>query len=109
MAKQWTIEYDGTKYTLEYTRRTVQMMERRGFVASDVEKKPMTVLPELFAGAFLAHHQYLKKNQIEEIYAHLPHRNELIGVLAEMYNEPLETLLEEPEESEGNAHWTKGW
>ena len=45
MAKQLTITdpSSGVTYTLEYTRKTVEMMERQGFIAADVEKKPMTL------------------------------------------------------------------
>ena len=34
---------------------------------------------------------------------------ELIGKLAEMYNEPIIALVEEPEENEGNVSWTASW
>ena len=53
MAKRLEFTYGGKTYTLEFTRRTVAQMERNGFVASDVETKPMTTLPALFEGAFL--------------------------------------------------------
>ena len=33
----------------------------------------------------------------------------LIGKLAEMYNEPIMALVEEPEESEKNVDWTTNW
>ena len=43
MAKQLTINdpTTGVTYTLEYTRKTVEAMEKNGFVASDVERKPI--------------------------------------------------------------------
>ena len=34
--------YGDKEYTLEFTRRTVTEMERKGFVAADVETKPMS-------------------------------------------------------------------
>lgn len=70
MAKQLTITdpTSGVTYTLEYTRKTVEMMEKQGFIAADVEKKPMTLLPALFAGAFLAHHRFVKRDVIDNIY-----------------------------------------
>ena len=52
--KQITFEYEGKDYTLEYTRNSVRTMERRGFVSDDITTKPMTVVPDLFAGAFLS-------------------------------------------------------
>ena len=109
MAKQLNFEFDGRDYTLEFTRRTVTEMERKGFVVSDVERKPMTTLPTLFEGAFLAHHRGVKKDTIDKIFAQMTNKEDLIGKLAEMYNEPFLTLVEEPEESEGNLKWTASW
>ena len=109
MAKQLRFTYQDKEYILEFTRRSVEIMERKGFVASDIETKPVTVLPALFAGAFLAHHKYEKPEVIEAIYSKLTNKQELIGKLAEMYNEPIKALVDEPEESEGNLDWTASW
>lgn len=109
MSKQLQITYKDKNYTLEFTKRTVEEMEKKGFVAADFETKPMSTLPLLFEGAFLAHHRFEKKSTIDEIYAHLPHKDELIGKLAEMYNDPILGLLEEPEDNEGNASWAASW
>lgn len=109
MAKQLHFTYDGKDYTLEFTRRTVAEMERKGFIASDITEKPMTTLPALFAGAFLAHHRFVKSDIIDNIYSKLTKKEDLIGKLAEMYNEPILTLVEEPEEAEGNLDWTATW
>ena len=105
MAKTIEFQYEGNEYTLEYTRRTVDQMERQGFRASDLQDKPMSTLPALFAGAFLAHHRFLKRDKIDEIFSKMPKKQELISKLAEMYNEPLEALFDEPEENEGNLNW----
>ena len=111
MAKQLTINdpTTGVTYTLEYTRKTVEAMEKNGFVAADVERKPMTLLPALFAGAFLAHHRFVKEDIINDIYSKLTKKEDLIGKLAEMYNEPILALVEEPEKAEGNLDWTATW
>lgn len=109
MAKQLTFTYDGKDYTLEFTRRTVAEMEKKGFIASDITEKPMTTLPALFAGAFLAHHRFVKEDVINDIYSKLTKKEDLIGKLAEMYNEPILTLVEEPDEAEGNLDWTATW
>lgn len=106
MAKQLKFTYNDKEYTLEFTRRTVSEMEKRGFVAADVEIKPMSTLPELFEGAFLAHHRFVKKDIIDEIFSKLTDKENLIGKLAEMYNEPIMALVEEPDENEGNLEWT---
>lgn len=109
MAKQLIFTYDGKDYTLEFTRRTVAEMEKKGFIASDITEKPMTTLPALFAGAFLAHHRFVKEDIINDIYSKLTKKEDLIGKLAEMYNEPILTLVEEPEKAEGNLDWTATW
>lgn len=109
MSKQLKFTYQDKEYTLEYTRKSVAQMEKSGFVASNIEEKPMTTLPALFAGAFLAHHRFVKQEIIDEIFSKLTNKSELIGKLAEMYNEPLMTLIDEPEEAEGNVDWTASW
>ena len=60
MAKQLCIKYNDKEYTLEYTRKSIELMERRGFKISDIQDKPVTTLTALFAGAFLAHHKFVK-------------------------------------------------
>lgn len=106
MAKQLKFTYEDKEYTLEYTRRTVGEMEKKGFVASEITDKPMTSLPALFAGAFLAHHRFVKQDVIDTIYSKLTRKEELIGALADMYNEPIMALVEEPTETKGNLEWT---
>lgn len=109
MAKQLRFTYQDKEYCLEYTRKSVETMEKNGFVASDIQNKPMTTLPALFAGAFLANHRFIKQDVIDAIFAKMTNKGELIGKLAEMYNEPIMTLVDDPEESEGNLNWTASW
>ena len=109
MSKQLNFEYNGINYTLEFTRRTVEQMEREGFVADDIKTKPMTMLPAMFAGAFKAHHRFVKPDVINEIYSMMTNKEALIGKLAEMYNDTLSSLFDEPAESSGNLTWTASW
>lgn len=109
MAKTITFTYDGEDYTLEFTRASVTQMQRSGFKATDVTDRYMEVLPELFAGAFIAHHPHIKRSLISEIFDHLTNKTELVNKLAEMYNDPLEQLMAEPEEDEKNVKWEAGW
>lgn len=109
MSKQLKFEYKGTEYTLEYTRRTVEQMEREGFVAEDIKTKPMIMLPTLFAGAFKAHHKFVKPEVIDDIFSKMTNKGDLIGRLAEMYNEPILALVDEPDESSENLTWTQSW
>lgn len=99
--------YRGTTYTLEYTRRTVKMLEDQGFVLEDVGTKIMTMLPLLFRGAFYAHHRNLKPDLVDEIFDNMTNKDGLMSKLAEMYAEPYNNLLSEPEEgAEGKVEWT---
>lgn len=110
MAKQLIFTYEDKEYTLEFTRRTVAEMEKKGFIASEITDKPMSTLPALFAGAFLAHHRFVKEDVINNIYSKLTKKEDLIGALAEMYNEPIMALVEEPAEGDkGNVNWTATW
>ena len=104
MAKQLNFEYENKEYTLEFTRESIKQMEREGFVASDVVNKPMNTLPKLFAGAFKAHHKFdTKQKKIDEIFELFKNKQALIEKLAEMYSEPMETLMDDEAIDEGNA------
>ena len=107
MAKQITFEYDGKKYVLEFTRRSVTQMEQNGFVADQLAEKPMIMLPMLFAGAFLANHRFVRQDQITAMYNKFTNRSELLAKLIEMYNEPIAALIDEPDEDDsGKVEWT---
>lgn len=110
MAKIIHIQDKDVTYTLEFTRKTVSAMERQGFVAEDVVKKPVSMLPALFAGAFMAHHRLVKPEVINKLYDRMTDKEGLISKLVEMYNEPLVSLMDEPADgSEGNPVWTAEW
>ena len=114
MAKQLTINdpITGVTYTLEYTRKSVEMMEKNGFVAEDVQRKPMTMLPALFAGAFFAHHRFVKRTVLDGIFGRMTHKGELVAAVVEMHKEPLRSRRDEPEQQEkheGNLSWKTGW
>ena len=104
MGKQLNFEYKNKEYTLEFTRESVKQMEREGFVAKDIMEKPMLTLPKLFAGAFKAHHRFdTKQKQIDEIFELFTNKQALVEKLAEMYAEPMETLMDNDNIDVGNA------
>lgn len=109
MAKTIDFKFEGAGYTLEFTRGSVATLEKQGFVIGDIEDKPVTTLPALFAGAFLAHHRFIKKEVVDRIFAQMTNKEDLILKLAEMYNEPIVTMVDEPEENEGNVQWGASW
>lgn len=98
--------YDGKDYCLEFTKQSVKTMEQRGFVASRILEAPMTLLPDLFAGAFLANHKFTDRKVIDAIFEKMDNKPEMIDILSKMYNEPIEGLLTS-DGDEGNAiAWT---
>ena len=105
MGKSLTIKYKGTQYKLEFNRRAIARMERAGFALEDISRRPVMTIPELFAGAFIMHQPWLKRAVIDEIYENISDRGRLIERLCEMYNQPIESMVDEPEENEGNASW----
>ena len=65
-AKQIVVTYEGRDYTLEFNRRTVKAMESSGFkVDTDL---PLTMVLDLFRGAFQMHHRKLPPDTIEKIW-----------------------------------------
>lgn len=101
---QIQFSYKDRDYTLEYTRTTARQMEAAGFVLDDLTEKMMTKSLELFRGAFLAHHKFIKNDLVEEIYYSIKNRSELIKKLADMYREPYFELLDD---DAGNVEWTE--
>ena len=104
MAKQIKLTFEGKPYVLEYNRKTVELMERQGFVLSDMTERPATMIPMLFSGAFFMHHRHLNPSVIDKIFEELENRSDLISVLANMYSEPIMTLVDDTEKP-GNVSW----
>ena len=116
MAKTITINYEGAEYTLEYTRKSIETMERQGFVLSDVKSRPvwardLSPYKEASAAFYKKEdHRYVKKEKVDAIFENLTNKEVLFEKLAEMYAEPLESLMDEPEENtEGNVTWAMNW
>lgn len=107
MSKQIIFDYEGTTYTLEFTRKSVKRMETRGFVFDELDTKPVTRIPELFAGAFIANHQGINSDTIDNIYNAFEDKDSLIGALVEMYADTINTLTEKPEKN--GISWVKSW
>ena len=108
MSKKLNFEYKGVHYRLEYTRTTVRTLENMGFDPNDVGSKLMTRLPQLFEGAFQAHHSTTKSSLIKEIYDSMPDKRGLFRCLRDMFNDPYDELLAEPDEKNA-IKWTANW
>lgn len=99
--------YKNKQYVLEFTRNSVMEMERKGFDATQVVAKPMSTLPDLFAGAFIANHSSTRKKLIDEIYSHFDDKGELLSALCEMYRIVLEEFADELEKSGNGVSWER--
>lgn len=99
--------YGGKQYVLEFTRDSVKEMERRGFVAADVLTKPLTVLPDMFAGAFIANHRFTKRKVINEIFSQIDDKAGLLDSLAEMYSLVIDEFVDELEKKNKGLAWER--
>lgn len=100
-----TMTYKKTEYVLEYNRQSVKTMESQGFILDEITSKPMTMIPMLFAGAFIKNHRGIKRSLIDEIYDNINDKTGLMQGLIEMYAETLSSLTDDTENNEGNAVW----
>lgn len=102
------IEYKDEVYTLGFSRRTIQQMEKQGFVLEEVMSKPATLVPMFFKGAFLMHHPRIREEVVNEIFKNLPNKDDLLVALIEEYQAPLNAMFDEPDETdEKKGSWKK--
>ena len=101
-----TLTYEKNEYVLEFNRQSVKTMEAQGFVLDEIATKPGTMIPALFAGAFMKNNRGIKRSLIDDIFDNVVDKSGLVQALVEMYAETLSTLMEDAEEKEGNATWT---
>ena len=95
---------DGNRYTLEFSRKSVEVMEKAGF-RLDTDK-PNTMINDLFYGAFRVNHRGLTQDRAREIWAAQKDKEGLLAALTKLYMKPLENLMAEPEEEgDGNPTW----
>ena len=95
-----TLTYNDEEYTLGFSRRSEQQMEKAGFVLDQIATYPNTMIPMLFAGAFLMRHPKVKEEIINAIYNKVEDKEGLLQKLVEMYNEGTSSLMENPEDAD---------
>lgn len=66
-----TDERTGMVYELDFNRESVMFAEDRGFQLSDVQKYPVSKLPELFYYSFRAHHRTVSKANTDKFLERL--------------------------------------
>lgn len=102
IVKPMTIEVNGMVYTLEFSRSTVVLAERAGFVSDQIAEQPMTMLPLLFYAAFKKNHPKITREETDKIL--FDEMGGLSGTevakLAQLYAEPTKTLVRSDDEGE---------
>ena len=95
------------EYTLEFNRETVKFAEQRGFMIADVDRFPMTKLPEFFWYAFRMHHPSVSLNQAEKILTRMGGMSDAVGRrLGELWSVPYEALNPTDDGDEKNGSVT---
>lgn len=106
MAKTITLKYKDKDYTLEFNRDAIRTLESEGFsFAKTVEEELyVTLIDNLFRGAFLMHHPYISPDFVKEMYDGIKDKEGLLQRLMEMYTDTINTLSDE-----GNIEWNASW
>lgn len=89
-------------YTLTFTAETVKMLDTAGFYINGVYEHPMTYIPMLFEGAFLAKEaNKVTSEDAMAIYQAQRDKTKLLQKLIELYNDPINEVIVK----EGNVEW----
>ena len=89
-------------YVLTFTAETVKMLDSVGFTQEGALEHPMTYIPMLFEGAFLAKEAgKVTSEKAMEIYQLQKNKTALLQKLLELYNDPINEVIVK----EGNAEW----
>lgn len=57
----------GTDYTLEFNRESIRFAESRGFDLNDIDKFPMSRIPDLFYYSFRMHHRNVSREKTDKM------------------------------------------
>lgn len=90
---------DGTEYTLEFSRKSIEFAEKRGFKMDELGDYMMTRVPELFYYSFRMHHSTMTKKQTDDIlFDKLGGMSEeMLTRLGELYAQGYESLINSEE------------
>lgn len=96
------IDYEGTKYTIEYNRDAVRQLEDAyDFSADSLSKGKVAKLPDLFYVGFAMHHPSMKRSTSDAIFEAVGDKEGLLKVLMTLYYNTVSSLFDEP--AEGKA------
>lgn len=109
-AHSLSFDYEGTTYTMEFNRRTVEFMERQkginivGLITGT--KIEMTALPEIFRCSLMMHHPKMKESTADGLFALMSDKTELFNALIELIARAVNTTYEEPQEGKAIS-WSR--
>lgn len=103
------VTHKGRTYKFGFTRQTAANLEQAGFDTDLLVSRPNQMVPILVYFAATAFNPKIKRNLVDEIFNSLTDKSGFIFALAEAYAETVESLFDEPAESEdeGNATWKR--
>lgn len=99
------LTYNGVNYTLEYSRMTIKMIEKEGFVLENFSSQPMSMIGLAFKGAFYKNHTKISQELVDEIYSQCVDKEKLMENIIKMITECYESLTDDPIGNEGNVTW----
>lgn len=109
LAKYLTFDYHGTTYTMEYNRRSVEVLQKQlGVDVTELVKGNVNILdlPAMFRCSLILHHPNMKQETVDMLFAAMGDRAGLLRALSEMILGTVNTLYEEPKS--GNViSWTQ--
>ena len=107
MNTQIKLTYNDVKYTLEYNRNAIKMLEKAGFVLDEFLSKPMLNIDLAFSAAFIKNHPKVSQETIDDIYKLCKDKELLVKTLHTMITECYDSLLADNDDAsdEKNIEW----
>ena len=96
-------------YELTFTRESAEATERNGFQIYEFSNgiNPIKNTYALFYGAFIARNKGIKRKVVDEMFQHIEDKEDLMGVLLEMFMDASKSLLatDTEDKTAKNATW----
>ena len=96
-------------YELTFTRESAEATERNGFQIYEFSNgiNPIKNTSALFYGAFIARNKGIKRKVVDEMFQHIEDKEDLMGVLLEMFMDASKSLLatDTEDKTAKNATW----
>lgn len=98
-------EYEGKKYTLEYTAASAKKFEERGFDFFNAENRLLGASEDVFAGTFIENHDDVPMGKRLEIYHEFAAEDEAGQNIDEAVMVMLNEAITELRSHRGNVKW----